>query len=479
MEPERKIEKWLRAYAKKRRGQGGGPFGLHPATRRLLQGEIARKSPAPKDDDDESSSLWEVFRRDWAFLLGFAACIFFVAAVFFHGFDLGSTFKKASATEAMNHLKDLHSAAQYAAGEHGGKLPATLDDLTNELVTRDTFLDPQSKKPFVFAGAGKNLNELPSNSVLAYSPEDKNGRAVLFADGRVTYANKKEFDEITNAANAPLIAMNNPGMAGAEPSVAPAPAMAPPPADMASSALPEEANSSLAIRTPIQAPMAQAAPASAVEMPRVAREEEAQTFASSRQAVESLQNAFKNTISPAQKISVLANFQVQQNGNAIRVVDEDGSVYDGSIQTDNGISASGGALPAMDKTRETSNVIVETAGSVAPAASAPQQKIQAVQNYFFRVTGMNRTLNQTVAFTGTLLPTSTKSATTESFWQNYGTDQLKDDRSAAGGANRRQSEHNAEAAQLPWANVRITGMAVINNSNQIQILAAPVTSTNN
>ena len=42
-EPERPIEKLLRAAAKERRDEAGAPFELHPADRRLLQGEVARK----------------------------------------------------------------------------------------------------------------------------------------------------------------------------------------------------------------------------------------------------------------------------------------------------------------------------------------------------------------------------------------------------------------------------------------------------
>src|SRR2546423_1782408 len=42
-EPERPIEKTLRACAKKRREEAGAPLELHPATRRLLQGEVARQ----------------------------------------------------------------------------------------------------------------------------------------------------------------------------------------------------------------------------------------------------------------------------------------------------------------------------------------------------------------------------------------------------------------------------------------------------
>ena len=48
MEPERKIEKLLRAYAQKRRAAAGDPLKLHPATRRLLQDEVSRRAPKPE-----------------------------------------------------------------------------------------------------------------------------------------------------------------------------------------------------------------------------------------------------------------------------------------------------------------------------------------------------------------------------------------------------------------------------------------------
>ncbi|HMC26897.1 MAG TPA: hypothetical protein VKM56_03780, partial [Verrucomicrobiae bacterium] len=46
MEPERPIEKVLRASAAKRRDEAGPPLELPPATRRLLQAEVARTHPA-------------------------------------------------------------------------------------------------------------------------------------------------------------------------------------------------------------------------------------------------------------------------------------------------------------------------------------------------------------------------------------------------------------------------------------------------
>ena len=44
-EPENKIEELLKAYAKKRQEEAGAPFEMHPATRKLLQGEVARRQP--------------------------------------------------------------------------------------------------------------------------------------------------------------------------------------------------------------------------------------------------------------------------------------------------------------------------------------------------------------------------------------------------------------------------------------------------
>ena len=49
-EPERPIEKLLRAAAQKRRDEVGAPFELHPATRRLLQGEVARRFAKPQSE---------------------------------------------------------------------------------------------------------------------------------------------------------------------------------------------------------------------------------------------------------------------------------------------------------------------------------------------------------------------------------------------------------------------------------------------
>src|SRR5215831_5546206 len=66
MDPERPIEKLLRQAAQARRAEAGPPQELHPANRRMLQSEVARKyaSAAPP----AKRSFFELFmpRLAWA-----------------------------------------------------------------------------------------------------------------------------------------------------------------------------------------------------------------------------------------------------------------------------------------------------------------------------------------------------------------------------------------------------------------------------
>src|SRR5437899_11089473 len=53
-----KIDELLKAYAKKRREEMGTPIELHPAVRKMLQGEVAKQHPAPPS---ERKSIFSVF----------------------------------------------------------------------------------------------------------------------------------------------------------------------------------------------------------------------------------------------------------------------------------------------------------------------------------------------------------------------------------------------------------------------------------
>ena len=108
----------------------------------------------------------------------------------------------------MNNLKEIGMAAQMAADENHGRLPVSLDTLTNELVSDKVLTDPESGKPFIYVAGGQKLDGLSSNSVLAYSPAEKKEHAVLFADGRVEVVNGMRLAELTNRGLSQLVAAN-------------------------------------------------------------------------------------------------------------------------------------------------------------------------------------------------------------------------------------------------------------------------------
>src|SRR5450631_3804505 len=134
MEPERKIEKLLRAYAKKRRADAGDPLKLHPAPRRQLQGEVARRKPKPDDDEEAASvTLWELFRQRWALLAGFAVVVFFGAALIFPSLNTAKLTANKKTADTKYHLMQIGTAARMYAEDNHGRLPTSFDDMTNEV----------------------------------------------------------------------------------------------------------------------------------------------------------------------------------------------------------------------------------------------------------------------------------------------------------------------------------------------------------
>ncbi len=478
MEPERKIEKLLRAYAKKRRADAGDALKLHPATRRLLQAEVARTSSKP-DEAEADMTLWELFRRQWAFLVGFALIVFFGAALFLPALSKAK-FKSQQVT-AMSNLRQIGLAVQMAAEENNGRLPATLDALTNRFVTDKSLTDAASGQRFIYVAGGETLDELPSNSVLAYAPPDKKGRAVLFADGRVEVVQADEFSRLTNRGLSQLIAANDSprrqlGEAPAAKPIASGTATATPPVSepFKSEAKRNEAKlADVADAGRSAGEVAAAAPAaSATLLDRLAKEHDTAgknfptqpgsvqfASAASQNPTFGLQNSFKNTAMPAKSAPVLANFQLQQNGTAIRVVDADGSIYDGSLLPESAVAQDTPAPAAAPPPIVTATAQIEKAKAVAV-----QDVSQAAQNNFFRVSGMNQTLKQNVVFTGNLLATTGTTKNPQQFFN--GSNGL-----VGSGGGQLQS---GLSQQLPWSNSRIAGTAVIGDTNRIEINAEPL-----
>ena len=60
-EPDNNIDELLQAYAKKRREQMDAQMDVHPATRKLLQGEVARTFPKKPSAVESSFSFLKMF----------------------------------------------------------------------------------------------------------------------------------------------------------------------------------------------------------------------------------------------------------------------------------------------------------------------------------------------------------------------------------------------------------------------------------
>jgi hypothetical protein len=93
----------------------------------------------------------------------------------------------------------------------------------------------------------------------------------------------------------------------------------------------------------------------------------------------------------------LNSFRAEQTGDTLRIVDEDGSVYEGKLQ-----------VPADDvalsKAKELDQIQTQTRARDARPAGAvsPSQTQQMAPTLNFNVSGMNRSLTQRVVFTGQL-----------------------------------------------------------------------------
>jgi hypothetical protein len=114
---------------------------------------------------------------------------------------------RAQRISAMNNLKQIGLAAKTWSLDNKDALPPSFEAMKDELGTDKVLIDPGSGQRFVYVGAGKD--ESHPEAILAYSPSDVNGHAVLFADGSVQLLNQEKFDlAMQRDAAVPRVAVN-------------------------------------------------------------------------------------------------------------------------------------------------------------------------------------------------------------------------------------------------------------------------------
>lgn len=364
MEPDRKIEKWLRGYAKKRREQSGAPLDLHPATRRMLQGEVARRSKGRP-----SLSLGMRLRLRWILGLGVALCIVLLAGV---------SLRFLLPTPEPEHASSLGMAS-----------PVPQKSLP--------LMAANSAQPLAAPGSPQeNVNSANRSLTLSGSNQGVSGQG----GSRAVPFNHDTFAPSTNAL--PIMAMNR-----------------------------------------LERPATVQEPAGSASLSRAAS---GHIFV--------LKSDFKKTPSSA-SAPILKKFEVLPKGNLLRMIDQDGSSYEGELQRENPVFAGGAALALPAPSGQPSNP--------APAAAAPFA-LKPNETYFFRVSGTNQTLQQPIVFTGTLLISRTETRHPETAAK------AKDALADALEATANPSLDN-QPPKLPPETMRVTGTATIGQTNHLQINA--------
>jgi len=452
MDPERPIEKVLRECARKRRDQAGAPFELHPANRRLLQGEVARtfKSHASARRFGWRSIFLSRARLAWG-IGGIAVVLLAVGLVLLPSSGSKQQFlaknetrssplppaaAPASDSEKLKlepPAKAIESLADKSAlaANRSEELPAR--DLSKDLAKAEVPAEPKPAFDRIANRLDLAANQQP-NFVLS-NPPGLNGLLAANGGPQPTATFGLGSDQLRARETAATLALSP----AASPSAAPA--------------LESEMKRRFAFQSSELSLRQTNAPAGGVADVYFADLQRAASVASA-QAAAPATAATDGAAAPGASplASVLVSFKMEQQGDELRIIDRDGSVYAGYLQNAAADSAVRG-IPARP-----------LVNSSLSFKSAPQPQAlgdnPATGRYFFRVSGTNKSLNQKVVFSGNLAPVVDSSASdrrTNVIAQPVG----------------RLTSSRGQPGQAWLLNSRVTGRALINDRQQIEINAVP------
>lgn len=491
MNDERPIEKLLRRYAEKRRDEAGAPVELHPATRRLLQGEVTRQFPRRAAASDGEPTTFAKILVGWRTRWVWALPVLVVLGVAVwalvgpkeepgHGFDLAKSAPATAApAEVVNRsFKALETPASVPA--EGVVKPASQPALTyaERAPARDK--REMSSVSVTSAGArfGARLDGAPVrrkggdatsvNGLAAFRTSEPGLKLETESLRANEFAQTAPADQSGSQVSVEQRALAGTTRPGSDKQIQVS-GLAFLPPDKGDSVenfgkLRKEyvaASENAPARAPIRTPPVFAPEALTSRFSQEARgggvlergQAVSQAFAN-RAPVSGYETIAKS----APLTPVLANFRIEQTGNQLRVIDGDGSTYLGETQ-----------LPAATPTTAVAFEKKGAAELKAGDETSTRQVAQAgltgqkdAQRYFaYRAEGTNRTLKQQVVFTWNFLPLTNTVAATPA-------------KSLSGGGN--VWENNAPVQQfLLLNNSVINGRAQLGGAKEIEINAVPVT----
>jgi hypothetical protein len=479
MNDERPIEKLLRRYAKKRRDDASAPLELHPATRRLLQGEVARQFPKRASAGEGGAATLAQVWRSWRarliwslpILIGLGVGVWVLVETnqkSSHELALAQNTPKPTAPASLmeNSSKVLESSVPKLSAPTLSLADATPDRKKSEATAASSEHMPE-------AGLGNELlarrfgsiaTAPASPSVTQMEPESSLAPSKVAANepAEVERASGPR-SQLFNVAAAPAEGRSKVGgetvqKPGSEFS---APSQTAPLANLGTpSSYGTKADRTLAPAS---------APTESVANVEIYNDKLEPSAAGSSGQIQAYSQAFANrapvvSYTKAAKadstLPVLARFEVRQTGDELRVIDSDGSTYIGETK----MPAARQSVTVAAEKNGAEQLTLKNLDQVAHGrlAATPLPEQQEAQSFACRVAGTNRTLNQQVIFTWNFVPLTNELAAA----------QVK---VPAGGGN--VSNQTAPAQQFPLLlnNSAINGRAQLGSDKEIEINAVPVT----
>ena len=485
-EPERPIEKRLRAYAKKRRDQAGAPLELHPATRRLLQGEVARRFKR-----ERGRSFWEGFWQFWPrYAFGIAVIVLAAVAVSLwlparnKGTMTLAKNEPGNSARTVEELRPSPSAAPALASAQADKR-ADLSRLRDEDRRQNG-----NRKLGLEAGQAEAANrrklyatsEIPTPSPLTPSDGEREKTADSLAglkEGRAAGPVGAFGGAIAQSKSEAV--RQQYGLAGNRPGSLDAPAAAAPPSTFGASIVADAAKpvagqesqkaqseapgeAEFAYKSLKVTPLVPTAPASKDTAPGTLALDSLKTKDSSGSSVHRFRQ-IETKSAPAKLFygasapnSILASFQLERTGDSVRIVDADGSVYSGSVQ-----APAPSATPVLSAGEK--KIPIDREPQLEPKAVRGPAESQARQIYSFRAVGTNLSLKEKVVFTGNVIASANETS-------------FKQTTNGAAGSGVAESPTlpagPSPLTTLPPGNSRVSGRALIGEGKEVEVNAVPV-----
>ncbi|HEY9171464.1 MAG TPA: hypothetical protein VI136_04175 [Verrucomicrobiae bacterium] len=475
MQPERHIEKLLRAFARTRREKAGAPPVLHPATRRMLLGEVARQHAR---EYAGATARWAGWRSLWP---KFALVTALLVVVGIGAFLVIPPKDDAPTTMTLAKRETTGRAFETPALPPAASAPSPAKPVTTAAVEREQALVPPRAK--MVSRAPSSTSGKVSDKQVGLQANALTEREVPQSGVAYDLAQTKRAESPLPPASATLKAVSpNASGVAARPGIA-AHELEAAASSVAEGATPErrsreqtaigrQRSASRSNLPPLASPGGEVARRTLASVPQRASEELLQAnppSALATSAARPVTNVSQVTVQNFARMAprpgsvagkatasdaVLASFQFELRGRQIRIVDRDGSVYVGSVGLPDPVSPT----PAAEESsvffaaRDNGTTVVAR----REAGKALDSKAQGLPELLpFSVRGTNATLQQVVVFTGSVqqLPSG----------QHYGLSNQ-----AARVVGRYE---NFSPAQNQFQNARVLGRARFSDGRQFEINA--------